>query len=432
MAARAGGRGGRPRRDEAGSPLARARARRLRRARVLELAPLRQPAERRRAPARGAAAPRQPRPLLGGRDARPGRGRPRRRSGALQRARHRAPALPPARARPRGGGAAPPRGPRPRARRDRPAHRRRARGGDRGPRGRAAPLLRRDRAHRRGRLDRHVDRVRPLTLRKRGGGRLPQPAVRRGAVPRVRGGAARRREGAPPRVRGAALLRGLPADRGDGGARPGGARLRADEAGRPRGPAHREAPVRGRPAPARGRRGDGVQPRRVPDAPHLAGAEAHLPRARARPRRGRVRAARPDPPEHVPRGPPRPRARSLRARAATPVLRGADHRGRGLRRVRRLRAPRRTRHPGSARGPAVPAAAAGDRARGAPSTSHRRGPSAGVRLPADERRVRAVPPLTGRHRGKAARKGAHAERARKEIAPWIDPWSNAATGAPIP
>jgi methylenetetrahydrofolate--tRNA-(uracil-5-)-methyltransferase len=31
------------------------------------------------------------------------------------------------------------------------------------------------------------------------------------------------------------------------------------------------------------------------------------------------------------------------------------------------------------------------------------------------------PPLTGRHRGKAARKEAHLERARKEIAPWLEP-----------
>jgi len=29
------------------------------------------------------------------------------------------------------------------------------------------------------------------------------------------------------------------------------------------------------------------------------------------------------------------------------------------------------------------------------------------------------PPLTGRHRGKAARKEAYAERARKEIEPWL-------------
>ena len=42
------------------------------------------------------------------------------------------------------------------------------------------------------------------------------------------------------------------------------------------------------------------------------------------------------------------------------------------------------------------------------------------------------PPLTGRHRGKAARKGAHAERARKEIAPWIDPWTHTARGAAAP
>jgi methylenetetrahydrofolate--tRNA-(uracil-5-)-methyltransferase len=31
------------------------------------------------------------------------------------------------------------------------------------------------------------------------------------------------------------------------------------------------------------------------------------------------------------------------------------------------------------------------------------------------------PPLTGRHRGKAARKDAHVERARKEIEPWLSP-----------
>jgi methylenetetrahydrofolate--tRNA-(uracil-5-)-methyltransferase len=42
------------------------------------------------------------------------------------------------------------------------------------------------------------------------------------------------------------------------------------------------------------------------------------------------------------------------------------------------------------------------------------------------------PPLTGRHRGKAARKDAHAERARKEIAPWIDPWTHPACGAAAP
>ena len=29
------------------------------------------------------------------------------------------------------------------------------------------------------------------------------------------------------------------------------------------------------------------------------------------------------------------------------------------------------------------------------------------------------PPLEGRHRGKAARKGAHLERARRELAPWL-------------
>ncbi len=42
------------------------------------------------------------------------------------------------------------------------------------------------------------------------------------------------------------------------------------------------------------------------------------------------------------------------------------------------------------------------------------------------------PPLTGRHRGKAARKGAHAERARKEIAPWIEPSPDAVRGVTAP
>jgi methylenetetrahydrofolate--tRNA-(uracil-5-)-methyltransferase len=40
------------------------------------------------------------------------------------------------------------------------------------------------------------------------------------------------------------------------------------------------------------------------------------------------------------------------------------------------------------------------------------------------------PPLGGRHRGKAARKDAHVERARKEIEPWIEPQAaGAATGS---
>jgi methylenetetrahydrofolate--tRNA-(uracil-5-)-methyltransferase len=39
------------------------------------------------------------------------------------------------------------------------------------------------------------------------------------------------------------------------------------------------------------------------------------------------------------------------------------------------------------------------------------------------------PPLTGRHRGKAARKEAHVERARKEIGPWIEIGAEHAAGA---
>ena len=56
--------------------------------------------------------------------------------------------------------------------------------------------------------------------------------ARRGRLPRVRARARRGAQGRAEAVRGGALLRGLPADRGDGRARRDDARVRADEAGR--------------------------------------------------------------------------------------------------------------------------------------------------------------------------------------------------------
>jgi methylenetetrahydrofolate--tRNA-(uracil-5-)-methyltransferase len=42
------------------------------------------------------------------------------------------------------------------------------------------------------------------------------------------------------------------------------------------------------------------------------------------------------------------------------------------------------------------------------------------------------PPLTGRHRGKLARKEAYAERARKEIEPWLETWEPAQSAPSLP
>ncbi len=87
---------------------------------------------------------------------------------------------------------------------------------------------------------------------------------------------ARRAEGDAARLRGAEVLRGLSAGRGDGRARRRRARLRADEAGGADRPAHRPAPARGGAAAHGGPRRHRVEPGRLPDAAHLARAEAHL------------------------------------------------------------------------------------------------------------------------------------------------------------
>ena len=120
-------------------------------------------------------------------------------------------------------------------------------------------VLRRDQPDRAGRIDRHVEGVPRLALgpqclgaaRRRGadavagcGGRsdrrrpgrrrLPELPDDQGRVRRVLRGARRGRIGDRSRLRQRQVLRGLPADRGDGASRARHAALRADEAGRPR------------------------------------------------------------------------------------------------------------------------------------------------------------------------------------------------------
>ena len=109
-----------------------------------------------------------------------------------------------------------------------------------------ARLLRRHRPDRALRERRSLEGLVPVALRQgrdRGGAhRLSQLPDGPGPVRGLRRRAARRRE---DRVQGLGarhpLLRGLPADRGDGRARPRDAALRADEAGRP------DQPARARP-----------------------------------------------------------------------------------------------------------------------------------------------------------------------------------------
>ena len=165
--------------------------------------------------------------------------------------------------------------------------------------------------------------------------------------------------------------------------------------------------------------GHGLQPRRLPDAAHLAGAAADLPRPSCPGlAERRVPAARADPPEHVRRG------AAACSRPTSPLASGRTCSSRG-----KSPASRATSSPppaGTSRrapscdrlaGRPFRAAARGDRAGRAPPTCHRRGPSAGVRLPADERRVRAVPaahgapPRQGRAQGGPRGAGAKGDRA---------------------
>ncbi len=208
-------------RDEARAPLARPPAPGAGGAGLLELPPLGQPRQRGRAAPRGAAAARQPGPGGGRRDARAGRRRAGGGPGALQRARHRpaseAHAVDPPRGR---RGDDPPGRAGPGARRHRAAHRRGAGRRADGPARRPAPLLRRHRAHRGGRAIDQDDRLRAVALRQGGRGRLPQPPARRGGSTGPSWTRCSRRRRSPPHgFEEPALLRGLPAHRGDGRAR---------------------------------------------------------------------------------------------------------------------------------------------------------------------------------------------------------------------
>ena len=130
-----------------------------------------------------------------------------------------------------------------------------------------------------------------------------------------------------------ALLRGLPADRGDGGARRRHAALRADEAGRAGRSAHRPAAIRGGPAAPGQRARHAVQHGRLPDQADLRRAEAHLPhdpRAGAR----RVRPPGRRAPQHLHQQPAPARPSAAPQGHAAHPLRRPDHRGRGLRRER--------------------------------------------------------------------------------------------------
>ena len=265
-----------------------------------------------------------------------------------------------------------------RGRRHGAADLRRARLGDRRPhrRGRAR-LLRRHRADRPPILDRHGRRLDAVALRqgraergRRGGLRqLPdEPRPVRGLRRRgARGG-----ENRVPRVRGHALFRRLPADRGDGRARPRDPAARADEARRAhqRPPADRQA-LRRRPAPPGQRAGLPLQHRRLPDQAEIRRAEPDLPDDPG-PRARRIRPAGRHAPQHLPQFAEAARpAPSAEGRAAA-ALRRPDHRLRGLCRERRGRPDRRALRSRRAARARDGAAAGDDRDRRAPQPHHRR------------------------------------------------------------
>ena len=204
---------------------------------------------------------------------------------------------------------------------------------------------------------------------------------------------------------------------------PGGARARADEAGRARGPAHRAAArTRSCSSGARTRRAPPTTSsasRRGSPGPSSAGSSGPSSRGSRTPSScGSARST----------GTPSSRRRAC-SRPTSPL------------RARPAPVPRRARSPASRGTSSRPRAASSPRARS--STGSRGGPS-GRRRPAtaigalhrhltgeahppgyDYQPTNVVfalfPPLAGRHRGKAARKEAHAERARKEIEPWLEP-----------
>ena len=148
-------------------------------------------------------------------------------------------------------------------------------------------------------------------------GRLPQLSVHEGRVRRVSRGHRLGREGRGARLRSHEVLRGMPADRSDGAPRGGHAALRSDEAG---GAARSEdgplAVRGGAVAPGQSRR-RALQPGRLPDAAEVGRAGAGAADD-SRPRAGRVRALRHDPPEHLHQRPDRPAADTGR-RVSVPI-----------------------------------------------------------------------------------------------------------------
>ena len=181
--------------------------------------------------------------------------------------------------------------------------------------------------------------------------RLPQLPVHQGRVRRVLRRARLGRIGDHPRLRSGDVLRGLPADRGDGPSRSRHAALRPDEAGGSRGSAHRPPSLRRRAAPAghAGRRP--LQPGRLPDAAQVGRTGAGAADD-SRPRARRVRAFRHGASQHFHQRPQGAAADVADQGSRRPVLRRPDLRSRGLRRIggfgAACRAQRRPRRPGPA------------------------------------------------------------------------------------
>ena len=141
--------------------------------------------------------------------------------------------------------------------------------------------------------------------------RATTTSTRRWTRDRVRGASSTRCSTADQhhgaRVRPGAVLRGLPAGRGDGAPRARDAALRADEAGRAARSAHRPRAVRRGAAPPGGPRGADVEPGRLPDPAPDPGAAAGVPDDPGT-GAGGVPALRQHPPELVPQQPGEPRA----------------------------------------------------------------------------------------------------------------------------
>ena len=138
-----------------------------------------------------------------------------------------------------------------------------------------------------------------------------------------------------------ALFRGLPADRGDGGARARDAALRADEAGRADRSAHRPAAATRSCSCARTTRSARCTTWSASRPSSSTASRSAIFRMIPGLERRRVRAPRRPAPQHLHQQPAPARRRAAPAGAAAPALRRPDHRRRGLCRERRDRAARR-------------------------------------------------------------------------------------------